>query len=68
MDTESDRNLVSNVGLFDVLQALEWTKENIRKFGGDEGKITVGGHGSGAAIVSALTLNTRVTGTLHSSV
>lgn len=47
----------SNIGLRDVYQALQWTHENIASFGGDSDRITLGGHGSGAAIVSSLSLN-----------
>ena len=41
-----------NLGLWDQNMALRWVQENIGKFGGDPNKVTLMGHGSGAASVS----------------
>ncbi|KAI1813335.1 alpha/beta-hydrolase [Poronia punctata] len=38
-----------NVGLLDQRYGIEWTKQNIAKFGGDADRITIGGESSGAA-------------------
>lgn len=32
-----------NLGLLDTRAAVEWVRDNIRRFGGDPGKITLGG-------------------------
>lgn len=42
---------VNNVGLHDQRLALRWVREHIHKFGGDLDRVTLGGHGSGAASV-----------------
>ncbi|XP_042890034.1 carboxylesterase 4A-like [Penaeus japonicus] len=46
-----DSSLPGNLGLKDQTLALRWVQENIRDFGGDPGKVTVFGQGSGAHAV-----------------
>lgn len=45
-----------NVGVWDTLAALEWTKQNILKFGGDPDRITAIGQSAGAACLTWLLL------------
>lgn len=39
-----------NIGISDVRLALEWTRKNVAKFGGDPERIILGGHSAGASI------------------
>jgi carboxylesterase type B len=45
-----------NLGVWDTLAAIEWTKEHIAKFGGDPDNITVIGQSAGAGIITWLLL------------
>lgn len=51
-----------NAGLKDVLQALRWVHANVAAFGGDPARVTVAGHGAGAALAHYLTLVPAATG------
>lgn len=44
----------TNRGLRDLIAALEWVRENIREFGGDPGRVTIGGQSAGGSAVLAL--------------
>ncbi|GJQ67149.1 putative carboxylesterase family [Trypoxylus dichotomus] len=50
----------ANFGLIDQIAALIWIRENIREFGGDPDRVTMFGHGTGAACISLLTLSPMV--------
>ena len=43
-----------NVGMLDVVRALEWVRENIAEFGGDPANVTIFGQSGGAGKVSTL--------------
>ncbi|HXP88432.1 MAG TPA: carboxylesterase family protein [Bryobacteraceae bacterium] len=44
----------SNAGMLDIVQALEWVRDNISNFGGDPANVTIFGQSGGAGKVSTL--------------
>ena len=48
--------LSGNVGMLDLVAALEWVRDNIAAFGGDPGNVTIFGESGGGAKVSTLSL------------
>jgi para-nitrobenzyl esterase len=49
-----DFTAASNLGVRDVVAALQWVRENIGNFGGDPHRVTVLGQSAGAFIAAAL--------------
>ncbi|XP_055641383.1 uncharacterized protein LOC129778493 [Toxorhynchites rutilus septentrionalis] len=58
----------SNFGLLDQIAALQWIKENIGAFSGDNKLVTVMGHGTGAACVNFLMVSPVAKGLFHRAV
>jgi para-nitrobenzyl esterase len=54
LSAEDPSNISGNYGLKDQIFALQWVRDNIRRFGGDPENVTVFGESAGAASVSIL--------------
>jgi para-nitrobenzyl esterase len=57
-----------NVGMLDLVAALEWVKENIAGFGGDAGNVTISGQSGGAAKVTTLMAMPSARGFFHKAI
>jgi para-nitrobenzyl esterase len=57
-----------NVGMLDIVQALEWVRDNAEAFGGDPGNVTIMGQSGGGAKVCALTAMPKAKGLFHRAV
>lgn len=47
-------DMTPNIGIWDALAALEWTRDYISYFGGDPDRVTVIGESSGGGIIQHL--------------
>lgn len=54
-----------NVGMLDVVAALDWVRQNIAKFGGDPNNVTVFGESGGGVKTSALLAMPAANGLFH---
>ncbi|WP_461101344.1 carboxylesterase/lipase family protein [Spirosoma koreense] len=57
-----------NVGMLDLVLALEWVRDNIAQFGGDSGNITISGQSGGAAKVTTLMAMPSAKGLFHKGI
>jgi para-nitrobenzyl esterase len=57
-----------NVGMLDIVAALQWTHDNIAHFGGDPGNVTVFGQSGGGAKVSTLLGMPATKGLIHKAI
>ncbi len=58
----------SNVGMLDIVAALEWVRDNIAVFGGDPGNVTVFGQSGGGGKVSTLMAMPAARGLFHRAI
>jgi len=57
-----------NVGMLDIVAALEWVRDNITNFGGDPGNVTIMGQSGGGSKVTTLTAMPAAKGLFHKAV
>lgn len=57
-----------NVGMMDIVAALEWVRDNIANFGGDPANVTIMGQSGGGAKVCILTAMPSAKGLFHKAV
>lgn len=58
----------ANVGMLDIVAALEWVRDNIAAFGGDPGCVTIFGQSGGGGKVTALLGMPRASGLFHRAI
>jgi para-nitrobenzyl esterase len=57
-----------NVGMMDIVLALNWVKDNISNFGGDPGNVTIFGESGGGSKVSCLMAMPSAKGLFHRAI
>src|SRR5438445_517122 len=57
-----------NVGVLDLVAALQWVREHAGRFGGDPGDVTIFGQSGGGGKVSALLAMPRAKGLFHKAI
>lgn len=57
-----------NAGMLDLVLALEWVRDNIARFGGDPGCVTIFGESGGGAKVSTLLAMPSAKGLFHRAI
>jgi len=62
---ESSHHASGNYGLMDQIAALQWVRDNISKFGGDPGNVTIFGQSAGAVDVNVLMTSPLAKGLFH---
>lgn len=58
----------SNVGMLDIVLALQWIRDNIEKFGGDPNNVTILGQSGGGSKVSTLLGMPAAKGLFHRAI
>lgn len=65
LDDNGERPVTPNLGMLDIVAALEWIRDNIESFGGDPDNVTVFGESGGAMKVATLLAMPRAKGLFH---
>lgn len=67
-DIADDFAGAGTVGVRDIVAALEWVRDNIARFGGDPGNVTIFGESGGGAKVSVLMALPSAKGLFHKAI
>src|SRR6185437_12159314 len=67
-ETAHDFEGAGTAGMRDIVAALEWVRDNIARFGGDPGNVTIFGESGGGAKVSVLLALPAAKGLFHKAV
>lgn len=59
---------IANFGLWDIVAALRWVKQNVTTFGGDPNRVTMFGESSGAQNIVALMFAKPAEGLFHRAI
>ena len=62
---ESPHHASGNYGLMDQIAALRWVRDNIARFGGDPGNVTIFGQSAGAVDATVLMTSPLAAGLFH---
>lgn len=65
---DPDYESSGNTAVLDQIAALEWVRDNIRAFGGDPERVTVGGQSAGAGSITALMMAPAARGLFHQGI
>jgi para-nitrobenzyl esterase len=68
LSRESPHHASGNYGILDQVAALQWVRDNIAKFGGDPGNVTVFGQSAGAMDILALMATPLSAGLFHRAI
>ena len=58
----------ANVGMLDIIASLKWVQDNIARFGGDAGNVTIFGQSGGGAKVATLMSAPTAKGLFHKAI
>ena len=62
LKTSSKGSAQGNYGLMDLVAGVHWLRENLPAFGGDSNRLTLLGHGTGAALANFLAVSPMAKG------
>jgi para-nitrobenzyl esterase len=68
LSAEAPYHASGNYTILDLIAALNWVKQNIAQFGGDPGKVTIGGQSAGSGDVFSLTVSPLAKGLFRGAI